>query len=703
MVILNIFLFYIAFSLCGFIGFPLTSWIIKNRFLAIASAKLVGLVIFGYFIWALSSLKILDYQNINLVWALFILFIAGGIAATWKLPITDNKNLQNNEKFQWFKDIVKVEILSLILYLAYLAVRSVNPSANNTEHFMDMAMLTASGKSHYFPFIDPWYAGKTVNYYYYGSYLTSLISNLSVSPYSLSYNFMLGLIYSQTALLTGILVWVVTKFKRLGILSAYLVTTAGTLFFASCFITSALNNSTCFYASSTRLYTPSYIINEIPSYSFTVGNLHAHLLALPFFVLGLVLIYSISIKVKPQFIDFAVIAICFATSGIINTWDLITLASLILILICVKVINLLLSQRREINTESISKWIGYSIGALAIAGALMSLYLIYFQSPVLGIGFSAFYVKLHSLTDIQYPTPILAQLGMWGIFLGGIIFAIIFRIKSFIKSNFIIALIIISIGILVGIELLFIKDIYSIANPSFFRANTTFKFGFHAWTMLSIAFSCSLAFFITHTLSKLQLLSKAFAYVLCFLAFFWGTLYPIAAIQQYYTPTSNTVFSLDSSLWMKQANTDDWKTVQFINQNIHERTIIAEAVLDSYTEGTRITSFSGMITPMGWPTHEWTWRFEGKEAEKLITDENPNPTNIETGYTPIAKVKEDIDILYNTNDPTQARQIIYKYGIQYIYVGELERNTYKDLDDKKFENFSVIIFKSNNSRLYKVR
>jgi len=101
------------------------------------------------------------------------------------------------------KDIIKIELISLTIYSLYLLLRSFNSAATSggAENFMDIAMLSAAGKTHYFPFIDPWYAGKLVNYYYYGSYLSSLVSNLSNTSYVFSYSFMLGIIYCQSTLL----------------------------------------------------------------------------------------------------------------------------------------------------------------------------------------------------------------------------------------------------------------------------------------------------------------------------------------------------------------------------------------------------------------------------------------------------------------------------------------------------------------------
>ncbi len=100
---------------------------------------------------------------------------------------------------------------------------------------------------------------------------------------------------------------------------------------------------------------------------------------------------------------------------------------------------------------------------------------------------------------------------------------------------------------------------------------------------------------------------------------------------------------------------------------------------------------------MGWKTHEWTWRFQGKAAAAA-----PIGTTVETGYGAIALVATDIEQLYNTNDIGLARSIVKKYHIQYIYVGALEHQTYPNLQVQKFYELGHVVFQSNDSLLFGV-
>lgn len=669
-------IFYAVFSLFGFFGLAVSRRFIANKTLAYAVSKPAGLVVFGYLIWLLASLKLLDYQNKLFIGLLFLFSVFVGLYFC--------RDFFTKKSFN--KKILLAEGCALAVYFVYLFLRSWNPAINGTERFMDMALLSASGKTQFFPFLDPWFAGKTINYYYYGSYLMSLISNLSGLPYALTYNFSLGLLYCESALLSAGIVFALTGRKFFSAVSAFLVTSAGTVFFAVASVLGYFSGHLYTYASSTRLYTPSYIINEIPSYSFTVGDLHAHFLALPFFLFDLALVYVLAVSKKINWAFFAFLSVAVATSGMINLWDAVTVSALIFIVLIFK---------------KSWKWLGAGLFTAALSLLLMWPNLKNFHSPVLGLKYIPSYVAKYNLSNVQWPTPLLAELGMWGIFLAGILLAFYLKRKTFKDLYFLAALGIVSLGIIIGVELFFIEDIYGVANPPYFRANTTFKFGYHAWTMLSLAFSAAVYFLVrradnTRNRYREPVFPRSAGWCVLSLAVLAGAFYPYQAFKQFYLPNGK-MGELDGSAWMRVQTPEDWNTVQYINKNINGRAVIAEAVGDSYTAFARISAFSGMITPMGWKTHEWTWRFDAKAAKNAMPGQA-----IETGWGAVSKVAIDIQMLYETKNAAEALKIIRMYGVQYVYVGVLERSTYKNLDENKFAELGTIVFRSGASALYKI-
>lgn len=687
-------LFYLVFSLFALIGLPLTSRLFAGKLTAYATSKLAGLVLFGYGIWFLSTIRLVNYQSYFLIAGLFVMLCGVSLyfSRGFFMGRPDAETAGKARKKQaaapqpLWKRILLLESVVAACYVAYLLLRSHFPDINGTERFMDLALLSAAGKTEYFPFIDPWYAGKTVNYYYHGSYLMSLVSNLSRLPYELTYNFSLGLIFSQVLLLAGTLGTVLSKSKLAGVFAAFMTAIAGTLFYAGCVLNGLFKTpqTICSYASSTRLYTPSYIINEIPSYSFTVGDLHAHFLALPFFLLNLLLIWSFVKAERPGLTAGLLLAVGMATSGMINAWDAVTLVCLLIIAGGIKFIH-------QHGTRA---WVGAV--SIASALALMIPNLIHFKSPVLGLGFIPSYVAQYQLENVQWPTPLLATLGMWGALGAGILIAMAAKRKNIRQIPFQLALVILSVGILVGVEIVFIKDIYSVSNANYFRANTTFKFGYHAWTMLSVAFA-GLVFPIVR-----QKHNQRFSWdtrlnlVIIVVAVAGGLFYPYQAAKQFYLyDQPGRVLSLNGSDWIEKDMSDDAATIDYINNNINRRAVIAEAVGDSYTTYGRMATYTGMIAPMGWSSHEWTWRLDAEAAKQAAPG-----IQVETGWSQIAQVMGDIENLYTLASVDETAAIIDKYEIEFVYVGHLEYERYPDLNIDKFYELGTPVFTAGNAVLF---
>jgi uncharacterized membrane protein len=694
--------FYVVFSAFAGIGLVFTLRIFpKNQILAYFAAKPLGLAIFGIIIWLLSSLKILSYQN-NIFIIVFLIFLI--IVGLFYSINTFRKILEPGERLKIFKNILILELVSIALYIGYLVLRSYNPAAYGTERFMDMMLVNASLKSETFPFIDAWYSGKLVNYYYYGHYLVSLLTKLTGLSSFLTYNFAIGLLYAVSFILPGLLVHEISKSKWCGVLAGFLVTTAGSLFYSSCVINSWLNGqSICSYASSTRLYTPSYIINEIPSYSFTVGDLHAHFLALPFFILNLVLIYQLVLSKQPKIGLSLSLLFTLVTSALINPSDLVSLAIVMTLLWLYKVYVLYKSSgavKILLQNSEFRAWVYFAIFIVVGLFILYLPFLLNFKSPVLGFGLAFLFAQSHNFVfnGFQYPTPILALVGMWGVYLT--VVGITYKYYRLIWNQqlFLVFITLTSVFLIIFVELFFVKDIYHIANPPYFRANTVFKFGYHTWVMLSIAFASFIGLIVLNNNIKPKF--KSIGQVLLLIFSVLSLFYPYQAVKQFYLSSNVKVKTLNSAAFINNESADDFAIINWVNKNINKREIILEAVGDSYTYFSRISSFTGNISPMGWKSHQWTWRFDGKHAAEL---KKMDPqANIETGYGPIQAIANDVAKIYESENLFETRVVLNKYNIKYIVVGKLEKDTYLNINENKLKQLGKVVFSYNDSYIIKI-
>jgi YYY domain-containing protein len=751
------FKFYFFFSLFGVIGFS----VLRKTFNSFAAtyllSKLLGLLMFAYPVWLLSSLHLIKYNQPGLLEGLFVLAIGVSLAVI----IGQNKSVVGG-KDVWggfrpqlsgeFKKSLKrifwIEAGSLVLYLFYLWVRHFSAQIEGTEKFMDMSMIMGAGKTEYFPFMDPWQGLKTVNYYYYGFYLYSIIIRLSRVPYSYAYNFSLGLIYTLSFTLSAVIVYRITKSKFFSVFGAGFVTMAGHLHYAVCYLKTAAADlgSKCYWPSGTRLYDPSYTINEFPLYSFLLADLHPHLMSMPFFLGAMLLLWYVYSASEFRWQLMFAILMFFSAAALINTWDFIT-AGLILGLLLLPKLYLSFkailppSAVKDVNERyNAAKravfanryWI-VSVAIVAASPFLMFWpFFAHFKSPITGIGFSPEYASANNIIGkAQYPSTPWFLFSIWGIpailvLSGGLIthrlqtrFA---KRQGVGKANansdasvlaslrFPLLLFAVSFALIAFTELFFFEDIYHITTPLYFRSNTVFKLGFHAWILMGLALASVLSI-VWKALSGLKKsglkngLQAGFAVIMILFA---GIIciYPVEAVRQAYNPFLPAAsrwndITLDGSEFILKKSPDDYAAIQWINENIKDRSIILEAPGSSYTYFGRIGVFTGMANPINWEAHQWGHRFHLPPGIRNWKDALGK--QIDTGYGDIGAIVADAKRMYETNDPAELRRLVDAYKVQYIYVGDLERTTYPNLEDAKFGAVGDAVFISGNSKLYKMR
>ncbi|MBI2121664.1 MAG: hypothetical protein HYT98_00940 [Candidatus Sungbacteria bacterium] len=690
-------IYYLVFLAFAPAGFWAAQIFISDFRSAYAVSKLLGLLIFGYFIWLLSSLQFLDFQNIFFIRMFFMLLASASIWTLFKYwPEEWKKNRKTN-----FKTVLMTEAFWIILYLAYLWLRSHNAEIHGTERFMDMAFLKASSLTDYFPPIDPWMAGNPINYYYYGHYLFSLVSNLSGIGVNFTYTFALGIIFSSSLMLAWTFVRRFVNSKTFALLAAFWIIISGTAAFGACIIQTL---GACSYVKSTRLYEPSYIINEIPSYSFTVGDLHAHLIALPFFLLVLFFLYELFNKETFGFGLIGIMAVILASLGMMNPWDFVSLAMIVFLIAVFRIFRAKKSGITWIKAWDMEKMIVVKTVFLGVFAVILMLpFLMHFEGGAGGIGFSPVYAANHNLLyNYQYPTPFWGWIGIWGGF--ALILALsaaILRRIFFNAQNFTALLILAGILLLAGVELFFVKDIYSLANPPYFRANTVFKFGFHTWTLLSLAAASTSAQalreykFSRTRLKNARIYARILPVIITILVLL-GLFYPIKALNEFYL-SSNSAQTLDGSLFLKTLYPDDYAAVMWLNNNARQREVLIEAAGDSYTDYGRIGIFSGMMNPINWMTHEWGWRFKPQGEPPA----DPNAPR-ESGWSKVAALSGEIRGIYESNDPETTRALLRKHSAGFIYIGDLERKEYPNLMESKFYQLGSVIFSSGNAKLFKL-
>lgn len=233
-------------------------------------------------------------------------------------------------------------------------------------------------------------------------------------------------------------------------------------------------------------------------------------------------------------------------------------------------------------------------------------------------------------------------------------------------------------ALLIFPEFFYFKDIY----PAHFRSNTMFKLGYQAFIMLSIVSGYTIVrmLFIKGK-SKVIKGAKIVFFLFLVPQLFLVSIYPLFSVRSYFNSLKEYK-GLEGLTWVKVEYPDDYKAIMWMNVSLkNENPVIVEADGDSYTDYARVSAFTGFSTVIGWPVHEWLWRGT---------------------YDVVAPRREDVRDIYESGDIETVSQILRKYSVSYIYVGQLEREKFTYLNEETFRTLGKVVFRSRDAVVYKI-
>jgi len=192
MIFLQIIILWLISTVLGIAAFPLLFSILpglKDRGYSIS--RVVGLVLVTFLSWLLSSLKIFPFGTASVIFSLLCLICL----SLWAGYRNRGELLAFLKKE--FKLLLLIELIFLVALIVLLLIVALNPNIDpETERFMDYALLNSIDRTDYFPPLDPWIAGKIMNYYYYGFIFVSTLHKLIPIPLTTFFNMALALIYA---------------------------------------------------------------------------------------------------------------------------------------------------------------------------------------------------------------------------------------------------------------------------------------------------------------------------------------------------------------------------------------------------------------------------------------------------------------------------------------------------------------------------
>jgi YYY domain-containing protein len=240
--------------------------------------------------------------------------------------------------------IAAFELLWLASFLGYAWFRSYQPDIINTEKPMEIALLTSISRSSAVPAPDPWLAGSSINYYYFGYQSFATIIKLSSVPASIGFNLALASLFASCATVAAAGGMAIARAldRRRGVafgaallavvlllLSANLETARRLLDDVSATVDASWWQGVGWQASriiyDDGVHQPGdhrETINEFPAFSFVLGDLHPHVLTYP--LLGSVIVLAIGIALAKRPPDRSRLLALGALIGLLfasNSWD----------------------------------------------------------------------------------------------------------------------------------------------------------------------------------------------------------------------------------------------------------------------------------------------------------------------------------------------------------------------------------------------
>jgi len=726
---------FVLIEAVGLFAAPLTGLLLgRLPGAGLGLSKVVGLLLATWLIWMAASLGVVAY-GVPLIVGVLVLLAAAGVLVAVRL-----RGLASRLESGRGRRIVRLalpredavrrrlflggEAVFAVAYALGCLLASFAPDVWNTEKPMDMSFITAINASSQFPPHDPWMSGDTLNYYYFGhvamAWPIKLLGLRPDSGYLLCWGLLFALTCSAVYAFAGTL-WAAAR-ERLpapprggpvlaGMLAVGLVVVLGNLAGVRTWVRAA--NPPHDYA----WFDPSRVIpntiNEFPSFSFILGDLHAHVLALPFTVLAFAFALQMALSgprgdvVWRAVFEALAAGLSIGVLYAVNSWSYPVAAGMLAAGVVVYLRDPGNAARRGFGIA----WVGLVLVASVV---LVLPFVLNFNPEGHGVGVVHVRRPFHKwLGDMAliygillwpltaaFASRLRAAAHPWRIVGWGLAVGVV--LGSLLASAHLAGVMILIAGAVVAVaaalspalpaperflwvliaggvalvaipEVLYLRDAFD--HSALFRMNTVFKAGYQAYLLLALASACALPWAATWLGRRLWQPWALIAAVLLLL----GLVYPYAGSYARTGGFANAP-TLNGLKWLEAQAPGDPAAIAWLRDHTRGDAVVLEAFGDDYSQfgAARLSTFTGRPTVIGWAGHELQWDH----------DAGSRPADVKT--------------LYTTTDLATARNLIGRYGISYVVVGPLEHTTYGDAGDAKWAQLGRRVFSRSGTTVYKL-
>ncbi|NTW13106.1 MAG: hypothetical protein HGA30_07325, partial [Anaerolineales bacterium] len=395
---------YLLITLLGWITFPLAFRLfpaLADRGYTLSRA--FGLMLWGFIFWLSANFGTAQNDLGGLLLSLTVLAgLSAWSLVNHQSEIVNRKSEITGWLKENIRLILTTEILFIISFGFMAFFRSANPEILGTEKPMELMFINGIMNSPDFPPRDLWLSGYSISYYYFGYVMTAMLATFTGVPATMAFNLMLALVFGLATLgAYGILYNLLALGQRHrpetvegsnvegqksgDPLSSFLFPLLGPLFLllvsnVEGFL-EVLHARGWFWRDGSNFWTwldipelrnpPPQIpqwtpdrfwwwwrasrvvqdydlngsfreaIDEFPAFSFLLGDLHPHVLAIPFFLLAIAFALNLFLggfrgrihlyvgELHISKTGFLLAAFLLGGMAFLNTWDILPVAAVI--------------------------------------------------------------------------------------------------------------------------------------------------------------------------------------------------------------------------------------------------------------------------------------------------------------------------------------------------------------------------------------
>jgi YYY domain-containing protein len=750
--------FYLAGTALAFVSLPVAFLFFKklNSHLFLYS-RILGLLLVNFSVGFLSAAGILGFSFRGILAAMLLTGAAGmALCLAYKIKWSD---------FQaWFQKHWKTflfdEVVFILATLLFVFVISYQPKIFGTEKNMDFAFLNSLMRGEEIPPVDPWFAGGTINYYYGGYMAMALMGRLSGLAPAYTYNLALAFLFGWGFALSWAIGAELGRGRFRGLAAPILLVFMGNLDgFLQLFQVGWPFRINYWQSSRVILDGPNNgeTINEFPFFSFYHADLHPHVVGIVFVLLFMAMLLEVFLRFRlPDLKEHPVkwagrlvlLSIALGSLGFVNGFDLITFGCLLAGVLSLCSIRSVLPRKKPVPAFSMGAIAGGFITGVMGLVAYLSFSFFYLdfvapradEKPVqladfhssFGQFMTVFHLQLYLValyvlirffrwkTDIGRLTALCLSalllmlgflaFGLWGHLVIAVLVVLIpLAVHAVMRTfhrpgeQFAALSIGLALAVLLGCEFFFFKDNYGIQ-----RMNTLFKFHYQAWILLALAAPAVLYVLQkapTIPVTGKKLLRAGFGLLLAFnlvypIGILWNRLpikKPGVALEYRYPPT------LDGMRYLEREHPPEYAAIQWLNENVEGQPVILEYPASrAYSYEARVSTNTGLPTVIGWLNHESIWRKQWVKKDEKHRQELEKAGKPIDGWGLVGLRRDNVERIYRSAAMESIIPLLKRYNVQYIYVGELEKQKYPVESLQKFEGSLERVYSRQGVSIYEV-